>query len=252
MQVGCWLWPHPWCSKATGWAHAMCLYALLRAVLWLGSPWPQQTAMRAKEGQWWSCQSPSGVSAPGQGIIYPLEFMGMTGSFKRKTLFYHHVQTLWAQIKHSTQQGWQGPTQHINKPARFAFRVLLQRSFAHAFHHTGKCTPLPDTQFKGRKEKGLKALLSFMLIRRVIRFFRHWNWALAFPLVIGVRPNSEEHLRCSSSAQDQSQAAPADSGPSIRHTYKYTDSLVLSSWSSAPSQPGRKIANWGVRFIWKY
>lgn len=96
-------------------------------------------------------------------------------ALKGKLLLYHHVQTLWAQIKHSTQQGWQGPTQHINKPARFPFRVLLQRSFAHTFHHTGKCTPLPHTQFKGRKEKGLKALLSFMLIRRVIRFFRHWN-----------------------------------------------------------------------------
>lgn len=64
-----------------------------------------------------------------------------------------------------TQQGWQGPTQHTNKPIGFAFRIPPQRQFAHAFLHTGKRIPLPHTQFKGKKEKGLKAVLSFMLIR---------------------------------------------------------------------------------------
>lgn len=122
MQDGCWLWPHPWCSRATGWAGATCLYALLWAVLWLDSPWPEQTVIRAKEGQWWSCQSLSRVSAPCQGIIYPLKFMGMTGSFKRKAPALSPCPDSLGPVKHMYPAGMSG----TNPAYKQACRVCIQ------------------------------------------------------------------------------------------------------------------------------
>lgn len=98
-------------------------------------------------------------------------------ALKGKLLLYHHVQTLWAQIKHMYPAGMT----RTNPAYKQACKVCIQSPSPPKIICTCILSywemhpPLPHTQFKGRKEKGLKALLSFMLIRRVIRFFRHWN-----------------------------------------------------------------------------